>query len=151
MDWKQLSSNQRFFLNVIIPSMYLVPLVGAFLLPKHFGFGFTPLIYFGLAIGAAGMLLWIGAMFSLGPRLAVLPGASDLVTRGVYRYLRHPLYVGIVLALLGLFLACGSIFGLAFLVLGVVPLNVARARWEDRALQEQFGEAYATYRRRTWF
>ncbi|MBI5427027.1 MAG: isoprenylcysteine carboxylmethyltransferase family protein [Nitrospinae bacterium] len=148
-----LSPNQRRALSVLIPSLYLFPLVVAYVLPKHFGFGSRPLAYLGFAVGISGLCLWILAMAQLGRGLAVLPGDTKdrLVTRGVYKFVRHPIYVGIVLTLLGLFLACGSVFGLVYLVAVVVPLNLVRARLEDKALLERFGDSYRAYRQRTLF
>ncbi|MBC8282530.1 MAG: isoprenylcysteine carboxylmethyltransferase family protein [Nitrospinae bacterium] len=151
MEIKNLSSNQRFLLNVLVPSLYLLPLVLAYLGPKNFGFGHDEFVYVGLAIGAVGVILWVLAMFTLGPSLAVLPGTDKLVTRGVYRYLRHPIYIGIILTLGGLFLACGSTICLVYVFAVVVPLNIFRARSEEKALQEQLGESYQQYRAITYF
>ena len=148
---KNLSSNQRFLLNILIPSLYLLPLLFAYLGPKNFGFGYDQLVYAGLAIGAAGVVLWILSMLTLGPSLAVLPGTDRLVTRGVYRYMRHPIYVGIVLTLGGLFLACGSAICLVYVFAVVIPLNVFRAQEEEKVLRQQLGEAYQQYRDNTFF
>ena len=98
-----------------------------------------------------GLLLWILAMLHLGKSLAVLPGAESLVARGVYRYIRHPIYVGITLTLLGLLFACGSVFGMAYFFVVVIPLNLFRARQEEKALAEKFGDHYLQYRDKTWF
>ncbi len=151
IDLKNLSSNQRFFLNILVPSLYLLPLVFAYLGPKNFGFGYDELVYAGLSVGAVGVILWVLAMLTLGPSLAVLPGTDRLVTRGVYRYLRHPVYVGIVLTLSGLFLACGSAICLAYVLVVVIPLNIFRAKTEEQVLREQLGEAYQHYRNTTLF
>ena len=151
IDIKNLSSNQRFLLNILVPSFYFVPLVFAYLGPKNFGFGYDELVYAGLSVGAVGVILWVLAMLTLGPSLAVLPGADRLVTRGVYRYLRHPVYVGIVLTLSGLFLACGSTNCLAYVLVVVIPLNIFRARTEEQVLREQIGESYQHYRDTTFF
>jgi protein-S-isoprenylcysteine O-methyltransferase Ste14 len=151
IDIKKLSSNQRFLLNILVPSLYLLPLVFAYLGPKNFGFGYDELVYAGLSVGAVGVTLWVLAMLTLGPSLAVLPGTDRLVTRGVYRYLRHPVYVGIVLTLSGLFLACGSTICLAYVLVVVIPLNVFRARTEEQVLREQIGESYQHYRDTTFF
>ncbi|HCG74165.1 isoprenylcysteine carboxylmethyltransferase family protein [Nitrospinaceae bacterium] len=151
IDIKNLSSNQRFLLNILVPSLYLLPLVFAYLGPKNFGFGYDELVYAGLSVGAVGVILWILAMLTLGPSLAVLPGTDRLVTYGVYRYLRHPVYVGIVLTLGGLLLACGSTICLIYVFVVVVPLNIFRARTEEQVLREQLGEVYQQYRDTTFF
>ena len=88
---------------------------------------------------------------TLGHSLAVLPGTDRLVTHGVYRYLRHPIYIGVILTLGGLFLACGSTICLIYVFVVVVPLNIFRARAEEVVLQEQLGEAYQQYRAGTFF
>lgn len=150
-DFKSLSSNQRFALNILVPMLYLFPLIFAYLSPKNFGFGFRGLVYAGLSIGAAGVLLWMAAMWRLGSSLAVLPGTDQLVTKGVYRVFRHPIYIGIVLTLTGLFVACGSVPCLVYVLLVVIPLNIFRARVEEKVLLEQLGSAYQQYRDSTVF
>ncbi|MCF8723242.1 protein-S-isoprenylcysteine O-methyltransferase Ste14 [Nitrospina gracilis] len=137
--------------TIAIPSVYLGALLVAWLGPKHFGFGVRPLVYAGLTVGLSGLLFWIVAMVQLGKSLAVLPGGDRLVSRGVYRCVRHPVYWGIVLTFFGLFLAVGSVQGMVYLFVVVVPLNIVRARQEERAMQKKFGEAYTRYRRQTWF
>ena len=148
---ESLSSNRRFALNVLVPLFYLLPLLVVYFSPKNFGFGHREWVHAGLAVGVAGVLLWILAMAHLGKSLRVLPGAETLVTRGVYRFLRHPIYWGIFLTLGGLFLACGSVFGMIYLFVVVLPLNVFRARLEDAALEKQFGESYRSWKQTTWF
>ena len=90
-------------------------------------------------------------MLTLGPSLAVLPGTDRLVTRGVYRYMRHPIYVGIVLTLSGLFLACGSTICLVYVFTVVIPLNIFRARAEEKVLRQQLGNSYQQYCANTFF
>jgi protein-S-isoprenylcysteine O-methyltransferase Ste14 len=110
-----------------------------------------PLVYAGLTVGLSGVALWIVAMIYLGKSLAVLPGGERLVTRGVYRYLRHPVYLGIDMALFGLFLAVGSMVGMIYFFVVVLPLNIIRSRFEEKALLQKFGDPYETYRKQTWF
>ena len=150
-DIKNLSSNQRFFLNIIVPMAYLLPLVLAYVGPKNFGFGFRGLVYLGLSIGVVGVLLWISAMWTLGSSLAVLPGTDQLVTKGIYRIFRHPVYIGIVLTLTGLFVACGSVICLVYVGVVVIPLNIFGARAEEKVLLEQLGPSYQQYKDSTYF
>lgn len=148
---RTLTPGVRFLLNVGVPFLYLLPLLVAWFSPKHFGFGVAGLVPVALAVGFLGWLLWVAATFKLGSALAVLPGASRLVAAGVYKYVRHPIYVGIFFTLLGLLAACGSTFGVIYVFVVVLPLNVVRARLEERALLRQFGEGYRAYLDRTWF
>lgn len=153
---ESLSQNQRLALNIFVPLLYFIGLVVAWFAPKYFGFGYRPLVYIGLSVGLSGLLLWMLSMAHLGNALKVLPNQSDsqedgLVARGVYRYMRHPLYVGITLTLFGLFLACGSTLGMIYLFVIVIPLNIFRANLEEKALSTQFGERYRAYRNKTFF
>ena len=150
LDFKSLSSNQRFLLNILVPMLYLFPLVFAYLRPKNFGFGFRELVYAGLSVGAVGVLLWMTAMWSLGSSLAVLPGTDKLVTKGLYRIFRHPVYIGIVLTLTGLFVACGSVTSLVYVLVVVIPMNIFRAKAEEKVLLEQLGPAYQQYKDSTF-
>jgi protein-S-isoprenylcysteine O-methyltransferase Ste14 len=76
------------------------------------------------------------------------PRDAELVDRGPFRYLRHPIYVGGVLFFTGLSLVF-SVYALALTaVLGV--FWIAKARLEERHLLERF-PGYAAYRRRTLF
>jgi protein-S-isoprenylcysteine O-methyltransferase Ste14 len=151
LDFKSLSTNQRFFVNILVPTLYLFPLVFVYFGPKNFGFGIRGLVYAGLAVGGMGVLLWMAAMWSLGSSLAVLPGTEKLITKGFYRIFRHPVYIGIVLTLTGLFVACGSLPGLIYLLVVVIPLNIFRAKAEEKVLLEQLGSAYQHYKESTFF
>jgi protein-S-isoprenylcysteine O-methyltransferase Ste14 len=148
-DLKSLTSNQRFALNILVPMLYFFPLLFAYLSPKNLGFGSLGLVYVGLSVGVLGVLLWIVAMWSLGSSLAVLPGTNKLVTKGVYRVFRHPVYIGIVLTLTGLFVACGSLPCLIYVGMVVIPLNIFRAKAEEKILFEELGSAYQKYKEST--
>ena len=150
LDFKSLSSNQKFLLNILVPMLYLFPLVFAYLGSKNFGFGYRELVYAGLSVGAVGVLLWMVGMWSLGSSLAVLPGTDQLVTKGVYRVFRHPVYIGIVLTLTGLFVACGSVPCLVYVLVVVIPLNIFQAKAEEEVLLEQLGPAYQQYKDSTF-
>ena len=148
---KLLTSNQKFFLELSIPSLYLLPLLIVFFLPKNFGFGNENLVPFSLAIGISGLALWIAGMACLGRALRILPGADSIVARGIYRFIRHPIYVGIALTHFGLFFSCGSIFGMIYLFAITIPLNVIRAQMEEKALSKKFGDRYHSYHNLTLF
>jgi len=91
----------------------------------------------GLAVFAAGKALKWWAILTLGPfwtfRVVVVPGAA-LVSRGPYRFLRHPNYVGVVLELAGAALMTGAaVSGPAAIVLFLMLLK-RRVSVEEQAL-----------------
>jgi protein-S-isoprenylcysteine O-methyltransferase Ste14 len=148
---QSLTPNQKFLLNLLIPSLYLLPILIVFFLPKNFGFGNESLVPISLAIGMAGLTVWIAGIVCLGKALQVLPGANSIVAKGIYRFIRHPIYIGIVFTHFGLFFACGSIFGIIYIFVLVIPLNVTRAQLEEKALFTKFGTHYRAYHKSTWF
>ena len=63
---------------------------------------------------------------------------------GIYRKVRHPLYTGTIMLLLGMPLIFSSWYGFAVMLL-VVPLFVKRIRREEGLLIEEFGAEYEAY------
>ncbi len=108
--------------------------------------------YLGLAVYSVGCVLRIGPMFTLKNRFRA-PWTTQqqhyLVTTGFYRYIRHPSYLGALLAVLGWFLVFRCWIGV---VLGLLlfPLGIPQIRKEEKMLMDEFGGEYATYQRRTW-
>ena len=74
--------------------------------------------------------------------------ASSVVTSGIYRYTRNPMYVGIVLVLLGCFVAFGALSGLAGLPIFIAYMNRFQITPEEHALQAKFGREYTDYQAR---
>lgn len=105
----------------------------------------------GAGIGVVTPPLLIWTLRSLGPNLTdtvVTRQAHTLVTRGPYRWVRHPFYDCMALFTLALGLMCANWFVLA--AGGVVfGLLAARSRTEESKLLERFGEPYRAYRAAT--
>jgi protein-S-isoprenylcysteine O-methyltransferase Ste14 len=113
-----------------------------------FGPGVTAL---GWAVAAVGLALAVWAGVTMGQSLSPCPRPprhAELVRRGPFRYLRHPLYVGGVLFFSGLSLVF-SVYALALTAV-LAAFWIAKARLEERHLAARFPE-YDEYRRRTWF
>ena len=66
-----------------------------------------------------------------------------VVSSGVYKFVRHPMYVGNVIMMIGIPLALGSYWGLLFVIPGVVVL-VVRIRDEESMLAQELA-GYAEY------
>lgn len=127
-------------------------LVAAFaLLGRRWVHGpWPPLRIAGGLLALVSLLLLLVARYQLGDAFSVRARASRLVTAGLYRRLRNPIYV----------FGCGLILGLALLVpfwplalslLVIGPMQVLRSRREAAVLEDAFGEEYRRYRRMTWF
>ena len=101
----------------------------------------------GVVVGVAVMVLAATAL-GRGLTAAPLPNAhAQLRTGGLYRYVRHPIYSGLLLTMGSITLASGSLARLLALGLLVVLL-AGKARWEEARLAERF-EGYAAYAART--
>jgi protein-S-isoprenylcysteine O-methyltransferase Ste14 len=111
---------------------------------------FTP--YIGLALLTLGGALRLGAVFVLGQRftgLVAIQKDHRLETGSLYRYIRHPSYTGLLMFMAGYVLLFRSWPGL-LLVAGTFAILLARMNAEESLLESEFGEEYASYRRRTW-
>jgi protein-S-isoprenylcysteine O-methyltransferase Ste14 len=141
---------------------YWLPLALAFVLMEPtpwvrssmLGARFVPewqgIALFGLLLTVAGLLFACWARVMLGNNWSAvvqLKQDHELIERGPYRFVRHPIYTGLLTAFLGTALTLGEWRGL--LAAAIVALSFWRKlRLEERWLGEQFGAAYADYMRR---
>jgi protein-S-isoprenylcysteine O-methyltransferase Ste14 len=110
----------------------------------------------GLALGAlalviAGMLFAYWARLHLGRNWSgevVVKVGHTLVTDGPYRWVRHPIYSGMTMALVGSALATGAPYGFIGLALILFGFLV-RVRLEEALMRETFPAAYDAYSRHT--
>jgi protein-S-isoprenylcysteine O-methyltransferase Ste14 len=104
----------------------------------------------GCALALAGVALAVRARQVLGENWSVavqLKRGHELIERGPYRWVRHPIYSGLLLAFLGTAVLVGELRGL--LALAIVAVSFwFKLRLEERWLGEQFGAAYADYKTR---
>jgi protein-S-isoprenylcysteine O-methyltransferase Ste14 len=118
--------------------------------------------YFGVVnIVLGGLMMIVGGTFALwsiyaqltrgrGTPLPVMP-TQELLISGPFRYCRNPMTLGTILLYLGLSILVGTVAGVGIvLVLGSL-LIIYLKRFEERELEERFGEAYLAYKRETPF
>jgi protein-S-isoprenylcysteine O-methyltransferase Ste14 len=106
----------------------------------------------GCAVCAAGTAFAVWARLSLGENWGMpmtVREHPELVTRGPYALVRHPIYTGVTVALIGTALVVPAYWALV----AAVSLYFAfGARREEKDMLAEFPEKYAAYRRRTkWF
>jgi protein-S-isoprenylcysteine O-methyltransferase len=105
----------------------------------------------GVVLVAAGLAVRVAAMGRLGSRFApvvALQRTHALETRGLYAWVRHPGYIGALIAQVGAVLALGSAAGFAPALAFALALE-ARVRAEERLLARHFGAAWTEYAART--
>lgn len=135
---------------VIVQMALLALLAGALviggrpLLPAAFRFA-APVFL------AAALILVAAAVAAVGRHLRIQPApgpAAPLVTHGVYRRFRHPMYTAVVLAVSGLFLL-RSTAAVGLLAAAAIVFVHLKARHEESLLAARH-PAYREYRARTW-
>ena len=147
-------------------SLALRSLLWTVLLPGLFA-GYLPWRYFGLAqvqlsvesprhllglalagIGSAVLFtcIWEFARSGRGTLSPVDP-PRDLVVRGLYRYVRNPMYLSVTTIVLGEVLLTGSRPLLVYWAIWFAAVNLFVIGYEEPTLRRQFGESYARYTR----
>jgi protein-S-isoprenylcysteine O-methyltransferase Ste14 len=99
------------------------------------------------ALALGGTAFAAVSLATLGRCFGVFPEARGLVTRGPYRFVRHPVYLGEFISGLGLLLPIFSPWTLAVFI-AFIALQIWRMVNEERVLAAAFPE-YAAYRKRT--
>lgn len=106
----------------------------------------------GFVLLVSGGVLRLWPVFVLGRRfsgLVAIQRDHELVTTGIYRYVRNPSYLGLLINSVGWALVFRAAAGVLIAILLLIPL-LARIRAEERLLAEHFGAEYESYRARTW-
>jgi len=108
-----------------------------------------PYSYLGAVVMALALALmnWASSEFrKAGTGFQLQGQETTLVTSGPFRYSRNPIYLGMLLWVLGLAMLLGSLVVFAFPVLLFVLANFVIIPMEERRLMETIGEPYAAYR-----
>ncbi len=127
--------------------LFLLVVAGAF------ATGVGPRIPSSLVAGAAivvlGSVVLVWAARDLGAALTPLPlpNGAGLTAHGVYRFVRHPIYTGVVLACLGVAAGSGTVLAYAAVV-AVAVFFEGKTRLEERWLVGAY-DGYVNYAERT--
>jgi protein-S-isoprenylcysteine O-methyltransferase Ste14 len=111
-----------------------------------------PALWFaGLLLTAAGIVTSIWARVTLGANwsgVVTLKKGHELVRKGLYRWIRHPIYTGILVAMIGTAMIKGHLRGwIGFAI--VWAAFYYKARREERLLHQEFGASFEEHTRRT--
>ena len=121
------------------------------------GWRFLPveiaLTWAGIAMTAFGAALAIWARYTLGEYWSArvtLKEGHRIIRSGPYRFVRHPIYTGMLVASTGTALVVGE-WRAVLAVLTLLVVHSFKARREERLLTSEFGPEYLAYRRSTGF
>jgi protein-S-isoprenylcysteine O-methyltransferase Ste14 len=103
----------------------------------------------GIGVVAVGVIVLLWAARNLGSGLTPLPlpNGAGLTAHGAYRWARHPIYTGVILACLGVAIGAGTVLAYAA-TLAVAVFFEAKTRLEERWLVGAY-DGYAAYAART--
>lgn len=105
----------------------------------------------GFALIVMGFVILLVAHLTIGrfhtPTVAIRKD-HRLITHGIYRVIRHPIYLGVLVIAVGIPVYSSSLPGLVMMVV-LIPIFLNRIRMEEHLLIEEFGDAYRRYRETT--
>jgi protein-S-isoprenylcysteine O-methyltransferase Ste14 len=123
-------------LDVFIPVVRVVP-------PPYTYVGVVPII--------AGVVLAVVAKRRFdraGTTVKPFEQSSAMISEGPFRYSRNPIYLGMFIALFGLFVLLGTLSSTVVIPVFYWVIVTQFVRREERHMEEQFGDPYLDYKRR---
>jgi protein-S-isoprenylcysteine O-methyltransferase Ste14 len=125
--------------------MWLTPaLAGSPAIPPGLRLGVALALFcLGLSTALSGLIAFRRARTTVNPMKA--SSASSLVSSGIYRFTRNPMYLGLLLALLGWAVFLSNPLALLFLPVYVLYINRFQILPEERVLTSLFGTSYSAY------
>lgn len=137
-------------------SMYILSWIFGASLPEGIFWGHTLVqqfgnlgMYIGTVVAIIGIILVVLGWKEVFRRYwRKEEGKGELVTDGIYRYIRHPQYTGFMLITLGMLLDWATIPMLIMWPIMLI-MYIRLARKEEAEMEKYFGEAYSHYRSKT--
>lgn len=122
--------------------------------PRLIGYPFNILAGLPLTVIGLGLSVYYSRYFHKhGVNIMTFGEPTELVTSGMFRYSRHPIYLGLVTALSGIsVLASASLLSLGLLFVFFLVINFWYIPYEETMMHAKFGQAYRDYCRavRRW-
>src|SRR6266404_1379613 len=107
------------------------------------------LAWIGAVLCIAGLIFCVWARFTLGRNwsgVVTLKGGHELITRGPYAFVRHPIYTGLLTMFLATVIVLGHVAGIIAIPLVVVSFWI-KLSYEEKLMLEKFPNEYAAYSR----
>ncbi|HYF70322.1 MAG TPA: isoprenylcysteine carboxylmethyltransferase family protein [Ohtaekwangia sp.] len=111
----------------------------------------SPIHYFGIVVVIMGlsMTIVVGKHFKkMETEIHTFKSPEKLVTGGLFKFSRNPIYLGFALSLIGVWIILGSILSVLGVILFVVVTNFWYIPYEEKMMRKKFGAAYEEYKSR---
>ena len=145
----KIKDKESFWVSALFLVIFLVIAVWEFV---KFRPATNYLSYIGIVLIFIGGLIRIYAKKELDRFFSfevLIQKGHKLVTKGIYKYIMHPMYTGFALELIGLALALRSRYSLLVLIIIGTPVLLYRINAEEKLLIKEFGKDYLQYMERT--
>ncbi|WP_153639724.1 isoprenylcysteine carboxylmethyltransferase family protein [Prolixibacter sp. NT017] len=135
------------YLTLIVVHLAFTLLVIKYFKEGNFVNGYT---YAGLILMIVSLIFFTIARIQLGDSFQIAAEARRLVKSGIYKKIRHPVYLFGSTFIAGFFIFTQVFYGLIFLII-IAVLQTKRIKKEESVLLETFGDEYLVYKKQTWF
>ena len=121
-------------------AIWIILFIYSIFLPLPLG---TPLLYAGIALFVVGVIICV---------IARIPWRTtpidEPITKGLYKYSRHPIYIGFFVQCIGIGIASASWLFLLLMIIHII-LAILCAPAEERFCLEKYGDSYQEYMNQT--
>lgn len=141
-----------FWFRVLVPLGLILSVIFYFLSFGAFEYS-NSIVNLGYFLVVFGLCLRWFSIWKLGRAFTVSVKIVDnhqLNTSGIYKYIRHPSYTGLLLYYLGLALVMQNLVSLMLLIFAPFIAVLYRIRQEETVLVRHFGAKYLAYQKRSW-
>jgi protein-S-isoprenylcysteine O-methyltransferase Ste14 len=150
-----LSNKEDKMKNILPPQLFYISIVLMILL--HFLVPIKILLNFPVTLIGIALFVIGGIMAQkeksrfakVKTNIKTFDKPDKLLTDGFFKYSRNPMYLGFVIALMGVWLLLGSVSPLIIVLIFIFITNTVYISFEERMMGDTFGELYSAYKNKT--
>lgn len=131
--------------------IYLLLTIGLHFIVPIMQLIYAPYRFIGILLLGIGIWLnmWTDGLFKKkNTTVKPFEKSSALILEGPFRFSRHPMYSGMVIALLGVAIILGSLITFLVPIAFFITMQIVFIRHEEKALEQTFGQEYLDYKNR---
>jgi protein-S-isoprenylcysteine O-methyltransferase Ste14 len=131
--------------------IYLLLTIGLHFILPIMQLIYAPYRFIGILLLGIGIWLnmWTDGLFKKkNTTVKPFEKSTALILEGPFRFSRHPMYLGMVIALLGVAIILGSLITFLVPIAFFITMQIVFIRHEEKALEQTFGQEYLDYKSR---